>query len=368
MNRSDIMNSLLTPDSFIPLNITLGNSIGLRETAFIAFLFCHKNQLKLRNLDQEFFPLPVNEIMEKCPLLGCERTIRELVHKLCELGLIETKRKGTPPVNHFKINREAIADIIIEASPYKNDNSEKREEKSQVDKNLMRYVINRYQSLARKGAFPVITKMTTSRTSQIVTRVKEYPEREYWRRLFDKITNDTFLWRTNNPEMSWLTFDFIFTKGNADKIIDGKYDFKVKDFVDMSKEENNPELLLKKNETDTSLRYYQSILQMEKYQKTYRTASDRIDGLFEIALAAEMLADLQEARGFNFGVSNFICGDDIYGVFRNFLNSEFKKMEIITPRMILESVVPFIKHIEGHGGNTTGDLKWEKYIWERINK
>jgi len=121
MNRSDIMNSLLTPDSFIPLNITLGNSIGLRETAFIAFLFCHKNQLKLRNLDQEFFPLPVNEIMEKCPLLGCERTIRELVHKLCELGLIETKRKGTPPVNHFKINREAIADIIIEASPYKKD-------------------------------------------------------------------------------------------------------------------------------------------------------------------------------------------------------------------------------------------------------
>ena len=168
MNRSEIIvDNLLMQDSFVPVNFALGKSIGVYETIFISFLFYYKNHLKFRNLDQEFIPLPVNEIMEKCPLLGCERTIRELVHRLCELGLIETKKKGSPPVNHFKINREAIADIIIEASAYKNDVEGKKPEKK-VDPNLIKYVTNRYQSLARKGAFPVITKMTTSRTSQLL--------------------------------------------------------------------------------------------------------------------------------------------------------------------------------------------------------
>lgn len=122
MNRSDIIiDSLLMPDSFIPINLALSKSIGLRETAFIAFLFCHKNQLKLRNLDQEFFPLSINEIMGLSLFLGCERTVHRLIRRLVELGLIEIKKKGIPPVNHFKINREAIADIIFNASAYKND-------------------------------------------------------------------------------------------------------------------------------------------------------------------------------------------------------------------------------------------------------
>lgn len=369
MNRSEIIvDNLLMQDSFVPVNFVLGKSIGVYETIFISFLFYYKNHLKFRNLDQEFIPLPVNEIMEKCPLLGCERTIRELVHKLCELGLIETKRKGTPPVNHFKINRENIADIIIEASPYKNDNSEKREEKTQVDKNLVQYVINRYQSLARKGAFPVLQKITSTRTSQVVVRVKEYPDKSYWKTLFDKLTADTFLWRCNNPDISWLTFDFLFKKGSSDKIIDGKYDFKAKDFIDMNDEKNNPELLLKKNESDKSLKHYRHILKMEKLQKTYKSKNDEIDGLFEIALASEILAHFQEAKSFNFGVSNHIVGEDFYGVFSNFLNSEFKKNDVITPQMVLQSVVPFLKHIETHGGNMGGELRWEKYVWDRINQ
>jgi hypothetical protein len=119
MNRSDIMNSLLTPDSFIPINLTLSKSIGLRETTFISFLFCYKNQLKLRNLDQEFFPLPINEIMGFRLFFGCEKTIHKSIMHLVKLGLIETKRKGSPPITHFKINREAIADIIFNTSPYK---------------------------------------------------------------------------------------------------------------------------------------------------------------------------------------------------------------------------------------------------------
>jgi hypothetical protein len=122
MNRSEIIvDSLLMPNSFIPFNFALGKSIGVYESIFIAFLFYHKNQLKFKNLDQEFIPLPVSEIMEKCSLLGCERTIQRLTRRLVELGLIEIKKNGIPPINHFKINREAIADIIFNASAYKND-------------------------------------------------------------------------------------------------------------------------------------------------------------------------------------------------------------------------------------------------------
>ena len=92
---------------------------------------------------------------------------------------------------------------------------------SRKEKKIYEYVLERMNTLSEMKVLPKIRKVSPTRKSKIMTKIKKEPQMEFWKELFDKIESLSEYFSS----VSWFHFDFLFVR--ADKIysiLEGKYD------------------------------------------------------------------------------------------------------------------------------------------------
>ena len=102
---------LIASSSFITVNKVIAKEIGMTEAIILGVLcsgysYCENKGL----LDGEYFPFST-EMLQEETTFG-ETAQRNAINHLIECGILEKKTFGTPPIRHFKINEDALLQIL----------------------------------------------------------------------------------------------------------------------------------------------------------------------------------------------------------------------------------------------------------------
>jgi hypothetical protein len=119
-----ILNLFFDTGNFIPLNITVVQSLGLHETIILIYLISQQNYLKKeKKLNRDGFFYSTHETIEDKFKLSFHHQ-RIAIKNLIEMNLIEMKFKGMPRKAYFKINEKNIEEYILKYV----ENNEKEED------------------------------------------------------------------------------------------------------------------------------------------------------------------------------------------------------------------------------------------------
>lgn len=104
------MRHLLSSTAFIILNKELAKQVGLKEAVLLADLISKEEYFISNGMTDGWFFNTESNIEEDTTLNSYQQ--RKCIKKLKETGLIETKRKGIPAKQYFKINEEQVLQIL----------------------------------------------------------------------------------------------------------------------------------------------------------------------------------------------------------------------------------------------------------------
>ena len=104
------MKHLLSSTAFLVLNKELARQIGLKESVLLADLISKEEYFIANGMtDGWFFNTEAN--IEKDTTLTAYQQ-RKCIKSLKKIGIIETKRKGVPARQYFKINEELVIKFL----------------------------------------------------------------------------------------------------------------------------------------------------------------------------------------------------------------------------------------------------------------
>jgi len=127
------MKHLLSSTAFIILNKELAKQVGLKEAVLLADLISKEEYFISNGMTDGWFFNTESNIEEDTTLNSYQQ--RKCIKKLKEVGLIETKRKGIPAKQYFKINEEQVLQILNNLS-YKKQTT--------INKNKIITIHNKY--------------------------------------------------------------------------------------------------------------------------------------------------------------------------------------------------------------------------------
>jgi len=110
------MKHLLSSSAFLVVNKSLAKQIGLKETVLLADLISKEEYFITNGMTDGWFFNTEKNIEEDTTLNAYHQ--RKCLKTLKEHKIIETKRKGIPAKQYFKINEEQVLQILNNL-PYK---------------------------------------------------------------------------------------------------------------------------------------------------------------------------------------------------------------------------------------------------------
>lgn len=93
--------------------IALIQELGLQEATLISEIAVARlNYLRCYNEISLFVPLTIEDVENNCGL--GRKTQTRIIKKLIEMGLIQTKNIGLPPIRHFWMNDELLEQLFLQ--------------------------------------------------------------------------------------------------------------------------------------------------------------------------------------------------------------------------------------------------------------
>ena len=120
------MKQLLSSSAFLVLNKELARQIGLKEAVLLADLISKEEYFIVNGMIDGWFFNTEKNIKKDTTLTSYQQ--RSALKKLKELGIIETKRKGIPAKQYFKINEEQVLKFLNNLSSSKSITINKNKE------------------------------------------------------------------------------------------------------------------------------------------------------------------------------------------------------------------------------------------------
>lgn len=104
------MKNLLSSSAFIVLNKHLAKSIGLKEAILLADLISKEEYFIANGMSDGWFFNTEANIEDDTTLSAYQQ--RKAVKTLKKIGILETKRKGVPAKQFFKINEQLVIKFL----------------------------------------------------------------------------------------------------------------------------------------------------------------------------------------------------------------------------------------------------------------
>ncbi len=111
------MKHLLSSTAFLVLNKDLARQIGLKESVLLADLISKEEYFIANGMTDGWFFNTEANIERDTTLTAYQQ--RKVLKSLKKLGILETKRKGIPAKQYFKINEEQVVKFLNNKSATK---------------------------------------------------------------------------------------------------------------------------------------------------------------------------------------------------------------------------------------------------------
>lgn len=244
---------LIASGNFITVNKLVARTVGLNESVILGALCSELNYCEKTGQITEsgFFPFSVDMLQQETTI--GEKPQKQAISNLINAGLLEQRNFGQPQKRHFRINEEAIVNLIFqnrpngvfktaqksELKPPKGSNYIKNiinkdytsttEDISISIDNILEYILNAFNNNKNIKAPVQKIPFMSKRYNDLMLSVETYGFDEVLEAVEHLDDNDFFqTWKPN--------FDWVVNPNNMIKIIEGNYKHNDKQTGDASKE------------------------------------------------------------------------------------------------------------------------------------